>query len=210
MTEMIIGGRISEDDTSRLARNDDRYRTLRVDRSTHALVGITYEHHEAHDGVHYTAYKSATLQAAQTASISVVAPAGTVPGPNNEGERIHIIFSANTSNQATFTVTEGGVLAGGTAFTPLNSRRNRQGVAGYISGATVATGNTGATPITMAGGDIIFQQVLTTGNQQGGILTRGSEFILKPVTSYLFQILSAANGNAVSILLEWYEHTNLP
>lgn len=201
MTEMIIGGRLTENDTSRLARNDGRYRTARIDGTTHALVYVSYEHHESHAGHHFTAYRTATLSSANTASVALTTPAGD--------ERMHVLFHANTSDAGMFTVTEGGVLAGGTAFSPINSRRNRQGVAGFISVATCLVGNTGATPITMAGGSIIFQQVLTAGNKTGGVTQREEEYILKPATSYLFQVLSSANGNAVTVILEWYEHENL-
>jgi hypothetical protein len=43
----------------------------------------------------------------------------------------------------------------------------------------------------------------------GGNATNEAEFILKQNTAYLIRGTSRADGNSVSIILDWYEHTNL-
>ena len=42
----------------------------------------------------------------------------------------------------------------------------------------------------------------------GGAAESREEFILKQNTAYLIQATSRADGNALSIIMSWYEHTN--
>ena len=198
MTEIIMGGRIESADTSRLSRNDDRYRTVAIDRSTHAQTTIDYEHHEVHAGSHYYMFLSAILASGDTQSFGLVTPDTT--------RRMHMMFHISSADLITYTVTEGGVLAGGAAATIFNSRREYQ--VSKPSTCVGTVGKTGANPITMAGGTIIWQEYLSVGLKQGGVTIRAEEVILKPNTQYLFQVLSGANGNNESHRLTWYEHTD--
>lgn len=198
MTEMIMGGRIDSTDTSRLARNDDRYRTIAIDRSTHAQTTISYEHHETHAGSHYYTFVSAVLASGDTQSFGLVTP--------NTTKLVHMLFHISSADLLTYTVTEGGVLAGGASATIFNSRREYQ--VSKPSTCVVTAGKTGASPITMAGGTIIWQEYLSTGLKQGGVTIRAEEIILKSNTQYLFQVLSGANSNNESHRLTWYEHTD--
>lgn len=170
---------------------------VRIDAATGALNIVDYAHHEVHGGSHYYAYVDATIQNTENIAIAVTTPDTT--------KWSHLLWVFNSSDVAIFDVLEDVTsFAGGSAFTPFNNDRNSS----KTSGNTVLTGVTGVDAITPTGGTEIFEDTLKAGFKQGETGGRDSEIILKQNSNYLFRLTSGANSNTLSLVLEWYEHTN--
>ncbi len=173
--------------------------TAITDNNTAALMTIDYPHHEVHEGSHFYAYHNATLAITEDLTISVTTPDST--------KHSHLIFKLSSSDAAIFDVLEDVTsFANGTAFVPKNNNRN----SATVSVNTVLSGSDeGADdPITPTGGTEIYSEGIKSGNKIGGTSRGDSEIILKQNSKYLFRIISGANTNVCSIVLEWYEHTS--
>jgi hypothetical protein len=158
------------------------------------IVNADVNHQRNHDGRAWFAYKIApdSAKLADAASIDIVlaSASGVVP---------HITVDALCLGDAEFYIYEGTSATGGTSFTPINRNRN------YTTSSQVAMI---INPTVSSLGTQIDAQILPggSGKKSGGGAAGSLEYVLKPLTNYLFR-LTNVNGtaHAASLQLEWYE-----
>ena len=158
------------------------------------LITAEINHHRLHEGRAFIAWNiypdSAKLAAGASADIVLAAGPGTIP---------HVTIAMESSGDADFFIYEGTTTTGGTAFTPV--RRNRN-IAATSNVAMVTN------PTVNTLGTLINRQFVTggTGKKSSGGGAGSLEYVLAPLTNYLFR-LTNVNGTAHTALLEleWYE-----
>jgi hypothetical protein len=160
------------------------------------LIMVDVNHQRNHDGRAFFAYKmypdSAPLAAGSSLDIALAAPAGVYP---------HITIDAMCLGDAELHIYEGSSATGGTSFTPIN--RNRNYTVSNVSQIAMII-----LPTVTALGTEIDAQIIAggTGKKSGGGAAGSLEYVLKPLTTYLFR-LTNVNGtaHAAHLALEWYE-----
>lgn len=160
------------------------------------VIMVDVNHQRNHDGRAFYAYKiapdSAPLAALASIDIVLASPAGVYP---------HLTVDGLCLGDAELYIYEGTSTNGGTAFTPIN--RNRNYAISNPSEVAMVINPT----ITAVGTEIDAEIIPGGGGKKSGGGTAGSlEYVLKPLTNYLFR-LTNVNGvaHAASLTLEWYE-----
>jgi hypothetical protein len=175
--------------------SDSVARGIRIDASTHSLTTIDYAHKEIHSGSTFTTTRFvAGLGNGATSMILLKTPDTT--------KYAHLLYEFNSTVDGSFTITaEVTTVADGTLLNILNRDRNS---------ATTATCVATHTPNTPSGGTIIRQRYIGVGgvNRTGGTDRNTDEIILRRNTKYLFTFTNGAASNNVSLILNWYEHTD--
>jgi len=191
-----------------------------LDSMTTAVVSITYEHHEIHDGDTFAVHVDNTCT--NTGEMTVFA----FNTPNTT-KWSHLVASATATAAASFRIVEApsiDVGAPGTEETgyktPYNRNRNSLNIStlsnihstpvvnriSYFEEAAAATANITTTTAVWT------ETIGSAGNpatKSGGGSRGQSEFILKQNTQYAVIVTSLDdNDNVHHITLEWYEHTN--
>lgn len=160
------------------------------------LITVDVNHQRNHDGRAFYAFKinptSATLAAGSSIDIVMASPAGITP---------HITIDAFCQGDAELYIYEGTSTTGGTPFTPIN--RNRNYAVSNPSQIAMVINPTVTSVGTMLDGQIVPGGV---GKKSGGGTGSALEYVLKPLTNYLFR-LTNVNGtdHAAFLTLEWYE-----
>jgi len=157
-------------------------------------IMVDVNHQRNHDGRAWFAYKIApdSAKLADGASINIVlaSASGVIP---------HLTVDALCLGDAELYIYEGTSATGGTSFTPINRNRN------YTTSSQVAMI---VNPTVTTLGTQIDAQILPggSGKKAGGGTAGSLEYVLKPLTNYLFR-LTNVNGtaHAASLQLEWYE-----
>lgn len=160
------------------------------------MIVVDVNHQRNHDGRAFFAYKIAPDNAplASLASIDIVlaSPSGVFP---------HVTVDGMCLGDAELYVYEGTSTTGGTAFTPINRNRN-YAVSNPSQSAMVIN------PTVTSVGTEIDAQIIPggAGKKSGGGNAGSLEYVLKPLTNYMFR-LTNVNGtaHAASLQLEWYE-----
>ena len=169
----------------------------RVDASTNAITTISYTHHEIHGGSAYYVLHSALADAAGTISIRIATP--------NTTKWAHMVFDLEASLAATaqmwYPTTKTHV--GDNAIVPMNRNHNSTNTSGLTICHTPGGTQAGTAQLTKYIGATASGGRVAGG---GGASTR-HEFILKQNSSYYILLTSRADGNAMSITIDWYEHT---
>lgn len=160
------------------------------------LIMVDVNHQRNHDGRAFYAYKvypdSAKLAADASIDIAMAAPAGVFP---------HVTIDGLCLGDAELYVYEGSTTSGGTSFTPINRNRNytltNPSQVAMVIAPTVSAVGTELDAQIIAGG---------AGKKSGGGTAGSLEYVLKPLTTYLFR-LTNVNGtaHAAYLTLEWYE-----
>lgn len=158
------------------------------------LIMVDVNHQRNHDGRAFFAYKmypdSAPLGADASIDIVLASASGVIP---------HITIDALCLGDAELYIYEGTSATGGTSFTPINRNRN------YTNSSQVAMI---INPTVTALGTQLDAQILPggSGKKSGGGTAGSLEYVLKPLTNYLFR-LTNVNGtaHAAHLSLEWYE-----
>lgn len=163
----------------------------RVIASSDSLPTIDVNHLRLHEGRAYYVYKffpfAAGLASAASINIAVAWPAGIQP---------HAVFSYESSGPAEFFVYEEPTTSGGTAMTIY--RRNRVLTASSSGAAVLA-------PTVSSTGTEIYAEFVPAGKAAGGG-DHTFEFVLKPLTTYLFRLTNVDNkANPAELRIEWYE-----
>lgn len=160
------------------------------------VIMVDVNHQRNHDGRAFYAYKlapdSAPLAALASIDIVMASPAGVYP---------HLTVEGLCLGDAELYIYEGTSTTGGTAFTPIN--RNRNYAISNPSEVAMVINPT----VTAVGTEIDAEIIPGGGGKKSGGGTAGSlEYVLKPLTNYLFR-LTNVNGvaHAASLTLEWYE-----
>lgn len=155
---------------------------------------VDVNHLRLHEGRAYYVYKiynmASPLGVNNSIDIAIAFPAGIAP---------HSIFTYQSGGDAEFYVYESPTTSGGTPLTI--HRRNRNLV-------TSSTGVAVLAPTVTALGTEIFGEIITSG--QGGTGAGGGgytyEYVLKPLTTYLFRLTNVnAQSHMAELLIEWYE-----
>ena len=160
------------------------------------LIVVDVNHQRNHDGRAFFAYKlypvASKLAASASIDIVMASPAGYFP---------HISVEAFCQGDAEFYIYEGTSTTGGTSFTPINRNRNysvsNPSQVAMVINPTVSSLGTELDGQLVPGG---------VGKKSGGGDSGSLEYVLKPLTNYLFR-LTNVNGtsHAASLTLEWYE-----
>ena len=160
------------------------------------VIMVDVNHQRNHDGRGYYAYKiapdSAPLAALASIDIVLASPSGVYP---------HLTVEGLCLGDAELYIYEGTSTTGGTAFTPINRNRNYaisnpSQVAMVINPSVTSVGTEIDAEIIPGG----------VGKKSGGGTAGSLEYVLKPLTNYLFR-LTNVNGtaHAASLTVEWYE-----
>ena len=160
------------------------------------LIMVDVNHQRNHDGRAFFAYHlhpdSAPLAAGASINIAMASPGGVYP---------HITIDGLCLGDAELYIYEGSTASGGTSFTPINRNRNysvsNPSQVAMIIDPTVSVLGTQIDAQIIAGG---------AGKKSGGGTAGSLEYVLKPLTTYLFR-LTNVNGtaHAAHLALEWYE-----
>jgi len=160
------------------------------------VIMVDVNHQRNHDGRGYFAYKiapdSAPLASAASINIVLASPSGVFP---------HVTVDGMCLGDAELYIYEGASTTGGTAFTPIN--RNRNYAVSNVSQVAMVINPT----VTSVGTEIDAQIVPGgRGKKSSGGAAGSLEYVLKPLTNYLFT-LTNVNGtaHAASLQIEWYE-----
>lgn len=158
------------------------------------IIMVDVNHQRNHDGRAWFAYKmypeSAPLASGANIDIVLASASGVIP---------HMTIDALCLGDAEFYIYEGTSATGGTLFTPINRNRN------YTTSSQVAMI---INPTVSSLGTQLDAQILPggSGKKSGGGTAGSLEYVLKPLTNYLFR-LTNVNGtaHAAHLALEWYE-----
>jgi len=160
------------------------------------VIMVDVNHQRNHDGRAFFAYKiypdSSPLAATTSIDIVLASPSGVFP---------HITVDAMCLGDAEFYIYEGTGTTGGTTLTPVNRNRNyadsNPSQIAMVVGPTVTSLGTQLDAQIIPGG---------SGKKSGGGSAGSLEYVLKPLTNYLFR-LTNVNGtaHAAHMQLEWYE-----
>lgn len=153
---------------------------------------IDVNHLRLHEGRAYYCYKqypyASGLAAGSSIDIALAFPAGVTP---------HAVFGYGGSGEMEFYVYESPTTSGGTSLTI--HRRNRNLV-------TTSTGAAVVAPTVSSVGTEIMGEFVPANKQGGGGQNYTFEYVLKPLTTYLFRLTNVnAQPHAANLIIEWYE-----
>jgi hypothetical protein len=169
---------------------DSAGRVLEFDNLFKAVLVIQTEHHEIHEGNHYSICDSDVFSISDEIEFVITTP--------DTAEWAHMLFRANSTAGFTLEIFEGtNTVVGGTPVTPTNNNRNSVNTSSLTVLQDPTSLVTGSSILKFGGGN----------NQRSGIVNRGDELILKRNETYLFRIISLNNNNTISYCGDWYEHT---
>lgn len=156
-----------------------------------SLPTIDVNHLRLHEGRAYYVYKfypfATGLASAASINIAIAWPAGIQP---------HAVFSYESSGPAEFFVYESPTTSGGTPMTIY--RRNRV-LTASSTGAAVLD------PTVSNTGTEIYAEFVPAG-KAAGASDYTFEYVLKPLTTYLFRLTNVDNqANPAELRIEWYE-----
>ena len=170
--------------------------TSQVDSMTGWLKTIDGAHHEIHDAKSYLVIYSALAADEATISVRIKTPNSNIL----DHMTIHVetALAANVQFWASTTKTHNA----SNTIIPLN----KNFASSKLSDTQICHTPSG----TQAGAALLTQYIgsaSTNGKaNSGGVSTSRGEFILKANTAYLITVTSRAASNAMSIILDWYEH----
>lgn len=153
---------------------------------------IDVNHLRLHEGRSYYAFKqytySAGLPAGSSIDIALAFPSGVTP---------HSVFGYGGSGEAEFYVYESPTTSGGTSLAIHRHNRNL---------LTTSSGVAVLDPTVSNVGTQIFGEFVPANKQGGGGQNYTHEFVLKPLTTYLFRLTNVnAQPHAANLMIEWYE-----
>jgi len=157
-------------------------------------IMVDVNHQRNHDGRAWFAYKvyptSSPLAAGSSIDIVMAAASGVIP---------HLTVDALCLGDAELYIYENTVATGGTSFTPINRNRN------YTTSSQVAMI---INPTVTSIGNELDAQILPggSGKKSAGGTAGSLEYVLKPLTNYMFRLKNVNGTNhAAYLALEWYE-----
>jgi hypothetical protein len=183
-----------------------------IDASTNALISVTNEHHEIHDGSSYEIH----VDSANATVASMEIAFKTLTG----SKLAHMLFGFSSNDEISFAIYEGASwdASSGTAVPAKYNNRSVAAVSTLIledttTGSFDTIGVTKNPTNSAVGGADRMEFQYTYNASLGVSVTAESrhaahEWVLKANTTYLI-IMTATDANCkMSIDLHWYEHTN--
>ena len=171
---------------------------VRLDASTHAMIGITYAHHEIHSGTHFVYADAKDIANAATESFTLtVADSKAWP---------HLTFNVNGQAELGIDIYEGatpdtpGTVVSGPAV--INRNRNSGNANTMIikDGPAIGAGSKGT---------LILRTHAGSGKAGQGDVRGQAELVLKQNTMYWIDVINATTSdNFISWVADWYEHTD--
>jgi hypothetical protein len=160
--------------------------------SDRSLPIIDVNHLRLHEGRAYYVYKmypyASGLPASSSINIALAFPAGITP---------HLVFSYESPGEAEFFLYEAPTTSGGTALTI--HRRNRNLLTTSSAAAVLD-------PTVSNVGTEIYTEFVPAGNKGGGQSGYSFEYVLKPLTTYLFRLTNVnSQAHPCNLRIEWYE-----
>jgi len=171
---------------------------LKEDRATGAAMTIDYAHHEIHGGSGFFAIYSALKADTQTIEVRIETPDTT------KWAHMMIIVEAALAATAQLWIDTTKTDAEANRITPMNRDHN----SATTSGLTICHTPGGSESATAALTEYFGSAASGGRVAVGGEANSRAEFILEQNTAYLIRATSRADGNALSIVMDWYEHTN--
>lgn len=173
-----------------------RLLTKALDPLAHALVTISYEHHEVHEGkTFFASYKSPDgADVADNGALRFFLVGGA--------RYSHIVFVASAGGDAEINFYESTACSSpGTPLQAHNMNRN---------GTMTPSLQVLHTPTVSDSGTRLVNELIPggTGGAQtpGGAARPGTEWILAPGTDYLVEVINrAGSSQPISIAVQWYE-----
>ncbi len=182
-----IGGLIS----------DTEVRMARIDKITHTLQTIDYEHHEIHSGSHYYIQGYLELDDLDEFYVKMVTP--------NTAVWSHFIFDIKSTGICSTYLDEDatGGMTGGAVIQAINNNRNSANTSAMIitGGVTACTGYGVRLENDKWGANGFKESV-------GGGSAKADEILLKQDTTYCRTFISGADSNIIQFKASWYEHAN--
>jgi hypothetical protein len=162
--------------------------------SERSMPVLDIAHQRLHEGRAFIAFKfyssADTLGNGATASIAIACA---------QGCEMHMLVQAECGGSAEFYWYEGSTVSSGTAFTPINRKRSSTNTsdAAVLINPTISNAGTLLLARSIPGGAGVFA---------GGGSDYAFEYVLKDLTTYLFQLKNTSgSARAAHLLLEWYE-----
>jgi hypothetical protein len=162
--------------------------------SERSMPVLDIAHQRLHEGRAFIAFKfyssADTLANNTTASIAIACA---------QGCEMHMLVQAECGGAAEFYWYEGSTVSSGTAFTPINRKRSSTNTsdAAVLINPTIGNAGTLLLARSIPGGAGVFA---------GGGSDYAFEYVLKDLTTYLFQLKNTSgSARAAHLLLEWYE-----
>jgi hypothetical protein len=172
------------------------------DRSTNALNTIDYAHHEVHAGSHYLIEDVVDLATNNVYDMQFTTP--------DTAKWTHFTFELNCESETEWMIYEGAtILLAGTAITPINNNRNSDKTSGNTIAGISNTTLVNANLDTAVAGATMLAHGIVGAKQNGGIISRENEIVLKQNTVYCMRAIANTAGY-VNFICNWYEHTNIP
>lgn len=177
--------------------NGTSFRPVSIDSATRAQNIIEYEHHEVHGGSMYHVTRVVQIDDAASTELLIDTPDTTKWG--------HMTIQVQGSFDTEWWLFEATTKTGGTAMTEHNHERNSANVATIV--VTHTPGGAGD------GNEIHHERFGNdsgpAGQGGGSGQSRGTlEWVLKQNEEYLLRVTSHTDTNNISIIIDWYEHTN--
>ena len=186
--------------------DEDTGQSAIVDPVSSALVGITFEHHERHEGDAFFAEVHGTGTALNLCF-------KTPPT-----KHMHVVHLFSVPSTAHFEILEAAswTTNTGTVYAPKNFNRNSTNESGALEDKTATPGYTAGgilqTATSPSGTSIYYQAAVSDAAPQGGSgglsAVGRNEIILKANTNYAFVLTSDDGSQLMQLILEWYEHTD--
>lgn len=175
--------------------SDTSYQPVRLDKATNALVTIDYGHHEAHDGDCFYYHDVISLSGTSGQDYLLTTPDTT--------KYAHFGLEIDYNDgSGTTEIFESADRTGTTLQTSFNRERNTGGAATMTIHKSTSGGTTDGTRI--------FWKRVGSGKTSGGTVGTAEERILKRNTKYVLRVYNnAATTNNVTVVIRWYEHTNI-
>ena len=175
------------------AISSTEWRHIRIDQSTRAQTFIDYGHHEIHAGSAYTSSKSFTHGAGASPNILMTVA--------DNDKNPHLVFHVVSDSVLEVSLYESSGYSGGSALSSYNRNRNSSNTAGMVLATDATDGGSGK-------GTLIW--TYKAGANKTVTTSEGEryEFILKRNAVYLLETVGS-NGDLITALLDWYEHTAL-
>ncbi len=167
------------------------YHTV-LDGITKGLVSINYIHHKIHEECGYTASKVFTHGAGASPNILIVAP--------NTTKRVHLVYNIISDAVLQVDFYKDPDYSGGAAVAATNRDLNSSSAAGLTLTSDASDDGSGK-------GSLIWTFKAGANKTVTAAENDRFEFILKQNTKYLLEAIGA-NGDLITALFDWYEHTN--
>ena len=168
------------------------------DGMSNAIKFIDYAHHECHDGNAFFAVYSSLANESGTIGVRIQTP--------DTSKWAHMVIEIDAGLAATAELWAATTMTDNVTnrITPVNKNFNSSNTSGLTICHTPSGSQAGAANLIQYIGAATTNGRIVEG---GGTGSRG-EFILEQNQDYYIKVTSRADGNSLSIVLNWYEHTN--